>query len=220
MKHFTIVQPHKRWHPRDWSYCETFNHCSTSQKVASQTLFLFWNLVRWFNLTKGGVQRLVLLWNMFLLFNHTKGGILDISFICKTFYHGSTSQKVASQKLVLLWNILPWFHLTKGGLPEISLIVKPFTMVQPHKRWHPRDQSYCETFYYSSTSQKVASQRSVLLWNLLSWFNLTKGGIPEISLIVRPFTIVQPHKRWHPRDNSYCETIYYGSTSKRWHPRD
>ena len=120
MKLFITVQPHKRWHPRDYSYFETFYDGSTSQKAASQ----WW----------------VLLWNIFLWLNLTKGGMSEISLICKTFYHGSTSQKVASQRWVLLWNDLLWFTLSKGGIREIVLIVvKPFSMAQPHKRWHPRD---------------------------------------------------------------------------------
>ena len=33
----------------------------------------------------------------------------------------------------------------------------------------------------------LASQRLVILWNLLLQFNLTKGGIPEMNLSVKPF---------------------------------
>ena len=60
---------------------------------------------------------------IFLWFNLTKGGIPAISLICKFFYYGSTSQKVASQRLFLLWwNLFLWLNLTKGGIPEIFLM--------------------------------------------------------------------------------------------------
>ena len=141
-------------------------------------------------------QRLVILWNLLLQFNLAKGGIPEMNLSVKPFHYSSTSQKVASQSLVLF--------------------AKPSTMVVPHKRWYHRDECYCGTIYYGSTSQKMASERLFLLWwNLFLWLNLTKGGIPKIYLNVKHLTMVQPHKRWHPRDYLYCENFYCSSTSQK-----
>ena len=204
--------------------------------MAVKRLVLLWNLLLWLNLTKGGIPEISLLLIPFTMAQPPKG---RISLILKKFTMVQPNKRWHPTDLLLMWNLLLsfnlatggipeispivkpllWINLSKWGIPEISLIVKPFFVVQPHKRWHPRDQSYRETCDYGSTSQKVSFRRLVLLWNIFRWLKLTKDCIPDISLTVKPLTMIQPQKSVISEIDVILKPFTMAQAYKRWHPR-